>query len=126
MSLSKERSAIARWFAIRPEAANINQDVALIRLRNGVHPYFFAAWFNSQMGKQLVEQRTTGGINPFLGLGNLRGMPFPILDPKEHRKIGNLVQVTVEKAYTAEPQASNLLEKAKRRVEELIEQDAQT
>ncbi len=108
-----------------PEAANINQDVALMRLRNGVHPYFFAAWFNSLMGKQLVEQRTTGGINPFLGVGNLRGMSFPILDPKEHRRIGNLVQATVENAYTAERQASNLLEKAKRRVEELIEQNTE-
>src|SRR5262245_26265588 len=61
-----------------PEAANINQDVALVRLQNGVHPYFFAAWFNSLMGKQLVAQRSTGGINPFLGLGNLRGLPFPV------------------------------------------------
>lgn len=70
-----------------PDAANINQDVALIRLANGVHPYFFAAWFNSLMGKQLVEQRSTGGINPFLGLGNLRGLPFPIFNSKEHRRM---------------------------------------
>lgn len=105
-----------------PKAANINQDVALIRLRNGVHPYFFAAWFNSLMGKQLVEQRSTGGINPFLGLGNLRGLPFPMLDLKEHNRIGDLVQTTVEKAYAAERQASNLLGQAKRRVEALIEQ----
>lgn len=107
-----------------PEAANINQDVALIRLRNGVHPYFFAAWFNSLMGKQLVEQRSTGGINPFLGLGNLRGMPFPIIPPKDHQRIGEMVQETVEKAYVAEHEATNLLEQAKRRVEELIEQNA--
>ncbi len=108
-----------------PEAANINQDVALIRLRNGVHPYFFAAWLNSLIGKQFVEQRSTGGINPFLGLGNLRGMPFPIVDPKEHSRIGDLVQATVEKAYAAEQQATNLLEQAKRRVEELIEQNTE-
>jgi type I restriction enzyme S subunit len=107
-----------------PEAANINQDVALIRLRNGVHPYFFAAWFNSLMGKQLVEQRSTGGINPFLGLGNLRGMPFPVLAVKEHNRIGDMVQETVENAYAAEQQAAELLEQAKRRVEELIEQEA--
>src|SRR5216684_3845213 len=45
-----------------------NQDVGLFRLRNGYHPYFVAAWFNSLIGKQLVEQRSTWGINPFLGL----------------------------------------------------------
>jgi type I restriction enzyme S subunit len=109
-----------------PSAANINQDVALIRLRNGIHPYFFAAWFNSQMGKQLVEQRSTGGINPFLGLGNLRGMPFPVIDHKEQHRIGVLVQETVEKAHSAEQEAANLLESAKRRVEELIEQGAES
>ena len=104
-----------------PEAVNINQDVALIRLRDGVHQYFFAAWFNSLMGKQLVEQRSTGGINPFLGLGNLRGMPFPVVPQKDHQHIGDKVKETVEKAYAAEREASNLLEQAKRRVEELIE-----
>ena len=107
-----------------PQAANINQDVALIRLRKGVHPYLFAAWFNSLMGKQLVEQRSTGGINPFLGLGNLSGMPFPVLAPKDQQRIGDLVQETVEKAYSAEREAKNLLEQAKRRVEELIDRGA--
>lgn len=106
-----------------PHAANINQDVALIRLRNGIHPYFLAAWFNSLAGKQLVEQRSTGGINPFLGLGNLRGMPFPIVDPREHKRIGDLVQETLEEAYAAERKASDLLKQAKRKVEELIEQE---
>ncbi len=105
-------------------AANITQDVALIRLRNGIHPYFFAAWFNSLMGKQLVEQRSTGGINPFLGLGNLLGMPFPVLSHPDHQRIGELVQETVEKAHAAEREATNLLEQAKRRVEELIENTA--
>lgn len=73
------------------------------------------------MGKQLVEQRSTGGINPFLGIGNLRGMPFPVIDQEEQRRIGDLVQETVEKAQSAERAASDLLENAKRRVEELIE-----
>ncbi len=106
-----------------PKAANINQDVALIRLREGIHPYFFSAWFNSLMGKQLVEQRSTGGINPFLGLGNLQGMPFPVIAQKEQNRIGDLVKETIEKAYAAEREATNLLEQAKHRVEELIEQD---
>lgn len=107
-------------------AANINQDVALIRLREGIPPYFFAAWFNSLMGKQLVGQCSTGGINPFLGLGNLRGMPFPVIVQKEQNRIGDLVKETVEKAYAAEREASSLLDGAKRRVEKLIEQGTWT
>lgn len=107
-----------------PPTANINQDVALIRLRDGVHPYFLAAWFNSLMGKQLVEQRSTGGINPFLGLGNFRGMPFPMILPRDHERIGDTVQQVVGKAYEAERESARLLEEAKRQVEELIESDA--
>jgi restriction endonuclease S subunit len=104
-----------------PSMVNINQDVALIRLRDGIHPYFFAAWFNSLIGKQIVEQRSTGGINPFLGLGNLRGMPFPIISHNQHQRIGNLIQQTVEKAQKTEQEASNLLEEAKSQIEQLIE-----
>jgi restriction endonuclease S subunit len=107
-----------------PEAANINQDVALFRVRNGYHPYFVAAWFNSLVGKQLVEQRSTGGINPFLGLGNLRRMPFPVLDPRDYNRIGDLVQETIERAQDAEEESAALLHTAKRRVEELVEKEA--
>lgn len=102
------------------DGANINQDLGLFRLRPGVHPYFVAGWFNSIFGKQLVEQRSTGGINPFLGLGNLRWMPFPILPSKDHLRIGDLIQKTIQSAQDAEDEASRLLETAKERVEDLI------
>ncbi len=42
---------------------------------------------------------------------------------KEQNRIGDLVKEAVEKAYATEREATNLLEQAKRRVEELIEQD---
>jgi len=73
------------------------------------------------MGKQLVEQHGTGGINPFLGLGNLRGMPFPVIAQNDHRRIGDTVQETVEKAHAAEQEASRLLQQAKHHIEEAIE-----
>jgi type I restriction enzyme S subunit len=107
-----------------PPRANINQDVALLRLHNGIDPYFFAAWFNSLMGKQLIEQRSTGGINPFVGLGNLRGMPFPVLPKPDERRIGERVRETVEAAHAALKRSKSLLEQAKRRVEELIEKES--
>jgi hypothetical protein len=78
------------------------------------------------MGKQLVEQRCTGGINPFLGLGNLQTMPFPLLDPREQFRIGDLVQEIVERAYSAEQAAFDFLEQAKHRVAELVEHQAAT
>ncbi len=104
-----------------PPSANINQDVALIRLRQDVHPYFFAAWFNSAPGRQLVEQYSTGGINPFLGLGNLRKIPFPILDSRTQNSVGELVQNAVLEASSLERTASLILQGAISRVESEIE-----
>lgn len=45
-------------------------------------------------------------------------------DMKEHNRIGDLVQETVESAYAAAREASAVFERAKRRVEELIEREA--
>lgn len=104
-----------------PESVNINQDVALIRLGGGTNPYFFAAWFNSVMGKQLVEKHATGGINPFLGLGNLRKLPFPVVDSQVQNRIGGAIRKKVLQARDLYAEADSAIENGKRRVEELIE-----
>lgn len=106
-----------------PAKANINQDVALIRLRANVHPYFVAAWFNSIVGKEFVEQWSTGGINPFLGLGNLKRMPFPVVADRDQGRIGASVQEAAEAAQEAEAESDRLLEEATYSVESCIEKE---
>lgn len=101
--------------------ANINQDVALMRPKADVPPYFLAGFLNSLAGKLLTEQLSTGQINPFLGLGNLEMVPIPLLEPSEMQRLSNLVENKVKEAHAARDDAQNLLEGAKARVEELIE-----
>jgi len=103
-----------------PGQANINQDVALLRLKEAYHPYYVAAFLNSEAGKLLTEQICTGQINPFLGLGNLKQVPVPVFEPERMSEIGNKVKERVETAYQAEQEAHRLLEKAKQRVEEMV------
>ena len=43
---------------------------------------------NSGMGQLFSEKYSTGGINPFLGLGNIRRLPFPVMERKQQWRIG--------------------------------------
>lgn len=116
----KGRIGNAAVVAHLPGDVNINQDVALLRLKEGYHPYYVAAFLNSEAGKALTDQVCTGQINPFLGLGNLKRVPVPIFRPQRMNEIGDKVQELVEAAYRAEREAKRLLEEAERRVEEMI------
>lgn len=104
-----------------PREMNINQDVGLMRLNEKYHPYYVAAFLNSILGKELTEQASTGQINPFLGLGNLKFVPIPIFETKQMNKLGEKIKLQLEKAYNAEQESKRLLEMSKQAVEVAIE-----
>ncbi len=104
-----------------PGEMNINQDVGLIRLNEKYHPYYVAAFLNSILGKELTEQASTGQINPFLGLGNLKFVPIPIFETRLMNKLGEKIKSQLEKAYNASQESKRLLEMSKRAVEVSIE-----
>jgi len=108
-----------------PPLANINQDVALIKLKPGIHPYFFAAWVNSTIGKQLTQKYSTGGINPFLGLGNVARLPFPLIDIATQMRIGERVRELIEQSQSKANEAVRVLEEAQDVARELILRDVQ-
>ena len=99
---------------------NINQDVALLRLRKEYHPYYIAGFINSLAGKALTEQIGTGQINPFLGLGNLQKLMIPIFEQSYMDRIGEQVKQKVREACQTQKEAEQLLEQAKHRVEQMI------
>jgi len=104
-----------------PGDVNINQDVALLRLKPGIHPYYVVGFLNSPAGKTLMEQNATGQINPFLGLGNLAKVRIPIFDEKRMNAIGENIRQTVAKGYQAKEDAKRLLAEAKSEVERMVE-----
>jgi hypothetical protein len=99
---------------------NINQDVALLRLKPGYHPYYIAGFLNCVAGKALTEQICTGQINPFLGLGNLSQVLIPIFEESRMNELGQELQEKVGQAYQARQDAQRLLAEAKAEVERLI------
>lgn len=103
-----------------PWLSNINQDVAVMRLRNNVHPYYVAGFLNSAAGRALVEQTSTGQINPFLGIGNLRQIPIPMLQEERMDELGDAIQSMVFDARRANALSIKLLEEAKTGVDLLV------
>lgn len=99
---------------------NINQDVALLQLQSGVHPYYLAGFINSPIGKLLTERTSTGQINPFLGLGNVENLQIPIYANSD--LLGEQIMATVNQARATADQSKHLLDLAKRAVEVAIEE----
>ncbi len=108
------------------QLVNINQDVALLRLKFGFNPYYLVGFLNSQLGKLLIEKASTGQINPFLSLGALRKLSIPIFSESRMQELGILIKSKVEDFYQAELKSKQLLEIAKTGVEQAIEQDEAT
>ncbi|MEI7637685.1 MAG: hypothetical protein WCJ37_10295 [Syntrophus sp. (in: bacteria)] len=102
---------------------NINQDVALLRLNDKLPLWYVLAFVNSTFGNMLSKQLSTGGINPFLGLGNVRLLEIPVFDEKVMYEIAGETRNSVHSARHARTQARNLLERAKRAVEIAIEEN---
>jgi restriction endonuclease S subunit len=101
------------------QPTNINQDVGLLRLIDGLHPYYVAGFINSDLGKLFVSQLSTGQINPFLGLGNLKLLPIPFFE--QAFEIGESVRRKVMEAVAMEMESKRLLDIAKEAVELAVE-----
>ena len=83
------------------EESNINQDNALIRLKEGHDPYYFAGIFNSKFGFNQIKAYATATINPFLGLGNLKKLKLPLLKEKERKEISKEIKLADDKNIEA-------------------------
>lgn len=102
---------------------NINQDVALLRIIRGIHPYYIVGYLNSFIGKTFVNQICTGQINPFLGLGNLRTLSIPLFEDERMKSIGQRLKQKIDQAYEAAQSSKRLLDIARRGVEIAIEEN---
>ncbi|NWJ46047.1 MAG: restriction endonuclease subunit S [Chloroflexi bacterium] len=105
-----------------PSPININQDIALLRLKPEFNPYsyFIVGFLNSEAGKLLAKQLSTGQINPFLGLSNLRQILIPLFDNELMKRLSAKIQEKLTQSRNAEEDAVRLLETAKQQIEDMI------
>lgn len=104
-----------------PGSVNINQDVALVRPVDRIPLHYFCAYLNSIAGKLFVQQLSTNQINPFLALGNLRKIPFPVYSEQRMAQYADKCKELIHRAVTARRDAYHLLHNAKLALEIAIE-----
>jgi type I restriction enzyme S subunit len=100
---------------------NINQDVALLRLNNKLPIWYVLAFINSAFGQLQVKQLSTGAINPFLGLANVRRLQIPEFALELMQRAASETKGLIESARNTKTKAQNLLAQARRAVEIVIE-----
>ena len=91
----------------------------LIRLRfpeETLNSYYVSLFFNT-IGSQLMVRESRGSVQARLNQETLKEIVLPILPKSTQQKVADLVR----QSHQARKKAKELLEKAKREVEELIE-----
>lgn len=73
--------------------ANITSHLALIRLRNGIDPYYIVAFLESKYGKLLSERSSHKSTRPELTKTEVAKIPVYLVDPKTQTYIGDKVRL---------------------------------
>lgn len=92
-----------------PQATNINQDVALLRFTDEIPIWYLMAFINSTFGRLETERLSTGGINPFLGLANVRRIRIPILQNAQMTSIGEFCRQSITRSNQQQARAKDAL-----------------
>lgn len=75
---------------------NINQALAIIRLKKGFNPYFVALYFNSEIGRLISEKISRPVVQANLNLTELATLPIPQIPTNIQEKIASLVKEAIQ------------------------------
>jgi type I restriction enzyme, S subunit len=97
---------------IMPEQVNYNCNENVIKLdilkKEDLNPFYFTAYFNSVFGLKQIERLSTGNVQPWVSIFQIRKLMIPILDFHFQLQIQKLL----EKAYAANIGSKYSYEKA--------------
>ena len=100
--------------------ANINQAVAILRFdETKLKHLYVVQFFNSRIGQLIIQKYARQGLQTNLNLDELSNLSIPILPEQIQTKIASLIQ----QSFECKAQSKQLLEDAKRMVEEEIEKN---
>lgn len=98
--------------------ANMNQHSVRLRVRDAsINPYYLSAFLNSRAGLRQTERESYGSTRDALPYYCLKR----VIIPRASRQLQDSIEASVRKADEARKEAKLVLDDAKRRVEELIE-----
>jgi restriction endonuclease S subunit len=94
--------------------------VNILRLNSGIDAAYMALVFQSAVGQFQTQKHARGSAQAELYPTDIDRFVVPILDPSKQTAIGDLVRNSLEK----QQESKRLLDQAKTRVEQLIEEAA--
>ncbi len=102
------------------EEANINQAIARIVLKENANPFFVSAVLNSPIGKIQTDRYSRPSVQANINLEEIRKLKIPFPPLEIQNKIADEVKRRMGKAEQLQEEAKEVLEKAKREVEDII------
>ena len=98
--------------------SSINQRILKFTIKN-INKDYLVLLLNSMVGLYQLEKIGTGGVQVNISYKDIKNILIPVLPKKTQQKIADLVK----QSHEARKKAKELLEEAKRKVEEMIERE---
>jgi len=117
--LTKDATPGIAYLLKEPIEGIIAGGILRLRVKPDIDPEYLALVINSIAGQMQVEKDTGGSVIFHWRPDQIKNLLIPILPKPTQQKIADLVQ----KSHEARKKAKQLLEEAKRKVEELIEKN---
>jgi restriction endonuclease S subunit len=115
--LTKDATPGIAYVLKEPIEGIIASGILRLRLKSGIEPEYLVLVINSIAGQMQIERDTGGSVIIHWQPDQIKNCLIPILPKPTQQKIANLVQ----KSHQARQRAKQLLDQAKQKVEELIE-----
>ena len=119
--LTKDASPGVAYVLDTPVEGIISSGILRLKLKEEINPDYLALCINSVVGQMQVERDAGGSVIAHWKPEQVKSLIVPILPKATQEKIAGLVR----ESHGARKKAKELLEEAKRKVEELIETKAQ-
>jgi len=98
----------------------ISSEIMRIKLKEGINPYYFSAFMNSEAGFSQSERKTVGAMNYSISQPDLKTVKIPVPPIGIQNEIAEEVKKRREGAEELRKEAEEVIKQAKEKVEKMI------
>ena len=120
--LFTRKGSFGRVAAVEEEHKDyvISSEIMRIKLKEGINPYYFSAFMNSEAGFNQSERKTVGAMNYSISQPDLKTVKIPVPPLEIQTEIAEEVKRREEKAGKLKQEVKEIVKKAKERAEKMI------
>jgi len=97
--------------------AIINQNIVKLTANKEIFNHYVLALYIKTTGKQLLVREQTGNVQPYVNIPNFSNLIVPLLDGS----VQSQIEVKINESFKLRSESKNLLEQAKKALEDAIE-----